>query len=205
MNKKLKLGLLISGIGIATLGGGIGIGYAINHSINQPKYYNLEEQKIIKYRTDFLQKQYNRLVEDTNKYCQEYGGWRNEYDDVLKKRVVSPYENLDTNKQWYENWQPYTKLDIPFSFPNGTIYLENPCNQIIVSTTDMNGNTITNTYPINGYIDYIYEYSNCWKIYWHELWIFKWNSFYDKNDPETWNPLVAQCCSSESDPIIIYK
>lgn len=195
MNNKVKLGLLISGIGIVTLGGGIGIGYAINKNVSQPKYYNLEEQKIIKYRTDFLQQQYNRLVEDTNKYCQEYGGWRNEYDDVLKKRVVSPYENLDTNKQWYENWQPYTKLDIPFSFPDGTIYLENPAIYLI----DTDGRK----WEFKGYIDYIYEYSNKWEIHWYDLGLYKWKSNYDPNDQSTWSPIVAY--TTNPGPIIIYK
>ena len=209
MNKKLKLGLLISGIGIATLGGGIGIGYAINHSINQPKYYNLEEQKIIKYRTDFLQKQYNKMVEDTNWICSEYGGWKNEYNDVLKKRVNSPYENLDINKKWYEDWQPYHDFDDSnYKWHNNELYLRNGPKNVIIDHVDDNGQIIsTETYPLNngGYLDYIYDHGNCWYIYYYDLNIFQYNINYDENNPETYDKCVATCWSNEFSPIIIYK
>ncbi len=200
MDKKIKIGLLISGVSIAILGGGIGIGYAIHHGVNQSKYYNLEEQKIIKYRTDFLEQQYNRLVENTNKNCQEYGGWKSEYDEVLKKRVNSPYENLDINKRWYEDWQPYKCIDPNYKFKDGEIYLCDP----VINFYDDDGNSK----PIIGYIDpnYIVDWSDRFIINVYDLIIQKFNINYDINDPSTYDPILAYVDNYyENNPIIIYK
>lgn len=137
--------------------------------------YTSEEQKIINYRKQFLEKQYIKTRETADRYNDE---WKVQYDDVLKKWATPLTDNLDISKKWYENWEPYSKPK-DFQGKDGEYYL----------SWDNNTN-----------FDEIIETSNSWEIgsYWFGLYLWLDSSTTENPDPE-----IITC--QISGPIIINK
>ena len=71
-----------------------------------PNKYSPREERIMDYRKKFLKKQYDNLVKSTNN---NFNGWKKEYDEVLQVAYNPYWNDLDVNKDWYQDWIPYIR------------------------------------------------------------------------------------------------
>ncbi len=101
MEKKTKIiiGSTSAAVVLSATALGLGLGLGLKPNIIE---------QYVHYRKEFVKKGCTSLYE---KNKQE---WKPEYTDLIKASLTNPYDNLDTNLEWWKGgWEPFKWLNNP--------------------------------------------------------------------------------------------